>query len=70
LNFDGMNQMSHVDLDFNLNADDIQMNVDPVPVALGERFENTPCPDSVSKKKKVGLSSYISAARLTSTLQL
>jgi len=55
LNFDGMNQMPHADVDFNFNADDIQMDIDPASISLGERLGNTPCPDSASKKQKVNI---------------
>jgi hypothetical protein len=45
--------MPHADLDFNFNADNTQMDVDPAPVALEKWIENTPCPEPVSKKQKV-----------------
>jgi hypothetical protein len=50
-----MNQMPHIDVDFNFNADDIQMDIDPAPISLGERLGSTPFLDSVSKKQKVNL---------------
>jgi hypothetical protein len=56
--------MPHGDLDFNFNADDIQMDVDPVPITSEERIGNTPCPDPASKKQKVNLSRCILAVGL------
>jgi hypothetical protein len=64
LNFDRINQNPHADMDFNFGADDIQMDMDPAPVALEERIGNSPHPDSASKKQKVNLSCCILSVRL------
>jgi len=58
--------MPHADMDFNFNADDMQMDIDPAPISLGERLGNTPCPDSASRKQKVKFSCCVSGVRLTS----